>query len=279
MCRAARASRVTSPGSRSPCVRAGSPVVAVAHVAVHQSATLPARVTVSSASTTMAQCYTPTGSTRFVRVRRDCPARDDSHLLSAHAPSSASATPAMRQYLDVKRQHRDAIVLFRMGDFYEMFYEDALTAVARARADADVARQGRGRRRDSDVRRARSTRSTRTSRGSCARAIASRSAIRSKTRARPRASSSARSRASSRRARSPTPAYLEAREPAFLAAIAPAGVASAALGPGVSRRLDRRVRGRRVRRPGRGGGARRPSWRSCGRGSCWRPTAPRSTAR
>jgi DNA mismatch repair protein MutS len=42
--------------------------------------------------------------------------------------SFASATPAMRQYLDVKRQHRDAIVFFRMGDFYEMFYEDALTA-------------------------------------------------------------------------------------------------------------------------------------------------------
>ncbi|MEZ5320393.1 MAG: hypothetical protein R2752_23530, partial [Vicinamibacterales bacterium] len=38
------------------------------------------------------------------------------------------ATPAMRQYLDAKRQHRDAIVFFRMGDFYEMFYEDALTA-------------------------------------------------------------------------------------------------------------------------------------------------------
>jgi DNA mismatch repair protein MutS len=34
----------------------------------------------------------------------------------------------MRQYLDVKRQHRDAIVFFRMGDFYEMFYEDALTS-------------------------------------------------------------------------------------------------------------------------------------------------------
>ena len=43
-------------------------------------------------------------------------------------PSLESATPAMRQYLDVKRQHRDAIVFFRMGDFYEMFYEDALTA-------------------------------------------------------------------------------------------------------------------------------------------------------
>jgi DNA mismatch repair protein MutS len=32
----------------------------------------------------------------------------------------------MRQYFDAKRQHRDAIVFFRMGDFYEMFYEDAL---------------------------------------------------------------------------------------------------------------------------------------------------------
>src|SRR4051794_20459560 len=39
---------------------------------------------------------------------------------------TASPTPAMRQYLDAKQQHRDAIVLFRMGDFYEMFYEDAL---------------------------------------------------------------------------------------------------------------------------------------------------------
>ncbi|HEV3059499.1 MAG TPA: DNA mismatch repair protein MutS [Vicinamibacterales bacterium] len=41
---------------------------------------------------------------------------------------SATATPAMRQYLDAKQQHPDAILLFRMGDFYEMFYEDALVA-------------------------------------------------------------------------------------------------------------------------------------------------------
>src|SRR5437868_10056809 len=41
---------------------------------------------------------------------------------------SATATPAMRQCLDAKQQHRDAILLFRMGDFYEMFYEDALVA-------------------------------------------------------------------------------------------------------------------------------------------------------
>src|SRR5688572_19607968 len=41
---------------------------------------------------------------------------------------TTSVSPAMRQYLDAKRQYRDAIVFFRMGDFYEMFYEDALVA-------------------------------------------------------------------------------------------------------------------------------------------------------
>jgi len=34
-------------------------------------------------------------------------------------------TPMMRQYLDAKRRHPDCLVLFRMGDFYEMFGEDA----------------------------------------------------------------------------------------------------------------------------------------------------------
>jgi DNA mismatch repair protein MutS len=34
-------------------------------------------------------------------------------------------TPAMQQYLDVKARHEDALVFFRMGDFYEMFFEDA----------------------------------------------------------------------------------------------------------------------------------------------------------
>src|SRR5512139_1899302 len=34
-------------------------------------------------------------------------------------------TPAMRHYLQIKSQHPDAILFFRMGDFYEMFFEDA----------------------------------------------------------------------------------------------------------------------------------------------------------
>ena len=46
----------------------------------------------------------------------------------AKTASRDNPTPAMRQYLEAKRQYSDAIVFFRMGDFYEMFYEDALTA-------------------------------------------------------------------------------------------------------------------------------------------------------
>lgn len=37
-------------------------------------------------------------------------------------------TPAMQRYLEVKAQHPHAILLFRMGDFYELFYEDAVSA-------------------------------------------------------------------------------------------------------------------------------------------------------
>ena len=36
-----------------------------------------------------------------------------------------SVTPMMQQYLDVKAKHKDCIVFFRLGDFYEMFFEDA----------------------------------------------------------------------------------------------------------------------------------------------------------
>jgi len=36
-------------------------------------------------------------------------------------------TPAMRQFYEAKTQHPDALILFRMGDFYESFGEDAGT--------------------------------------------------------------------------------------------------------------------------------------------------------
>ncbi|MCA9038805.1 MAG: DNA mismatch repair protein MutS, partial [Planctomycetaceae bacterium] len=34
-------------------------------------------------------------------------------------------TPMMERYLEVKREHPGSLLLFRMGDFYELFYEDA----------------------------------------------------------------------------------------------------------------------------------------------------------
>ena len=37
-------------------------------------------------------------------------------------------TPAMQQYLEIKARHKDAVLFFRMGDFYEMFFEDAVLA-------------------------------------------------------------------------------------------------------------------------------------------------------
>ena len=39
-----------------------------------------------------------------------------------------AATPLMQQYREIKARHQSAILFFRMGDFYEMFYEDAETA-------------------------------------------------------------------------------------------------------------------------------------------------------
>jgi len=36
-----------------------------------------------------------------------------------------SSTPLMKQYLAIKAKHRDKILLYRMGDFYETFYDDA----------------------------------------------------------------------------------------------------------------------------------------------------------
>jgi len=42
--------------------------------------------------------------------------------------SGTVATPVMQQYREIKARHQSAILFFRMGDFYEMFYEDAETA-------------------------------------------------------------------------------------------------------------------------------------------------------
>jgi DNA mismatch repair protein MutS len=43
---------------------------------------------------------------------------------------TAAATPMMAQYLAIKAGHRDALLFYRMGDFYELFFDDAVAAAA-----------------------------------------------------------------------------------------------------------------------------------------------------
>ena len=43
-------------------------------------------------------------------------------------PATETTTPLMAQYFSVKNRHQDCLLFFRLGDFYEMFFDDALTA-------------------------------------------------------------------------------------------------------------------------------------------------------
>ncbi|MFA6179702.1 MAG: DNA mismatch repair protein MutS [Candidatus Methylopumilus sp.] len=46
-------------------------------------------------------------------------------MLNSGKPDTESHTPMMRQYLAIKAQHPDMLLFYRMGDFYELFHEDA----------------------------------------------------------------------------------------------------------------------------------------------------------
>jgi DNA mismatch repair protein MutS len=60
------------------------------------------------------------------RRRRIVVAVSDRRDIAFDVTRSPAETPLMRQYLDIKERHPDAIVFFRLGDFYEMFFEDAV---------------------------------------------------------------------------------------------------------------------------------------------------------
>lgn len=59
------------------------------------------------------------------------------------SPAALKMTPMLRQYLEIKAQHPGTILFYRMGDFYEMFFEDAeiasktlgITLTSRSRED------------------------------------------------------------------------------------------------------------------------------------------------
>ncbi len=59
----------------------------------------------------------------------------------------SATTPMMAQYLDIKAQHHDALLFYRMGDFYELFFDDAAAA-----AEAlDIALTKRGKHKGADI--------------------------------------------------------------------------------------------------------------------------------
>ncbi len=49
-------------------------------------------------------------------------------FLSEHLSMAEPSTPLMRQYVAIKKQHPNSLLFFRLGDFYELFFEDAVTA-------------------------------------------------------------------------------------------------------------------------------------------------------
>ena len=68
----------------------------------------------------------------MLRMRRHSQSRyADLSLVSIHPSNDdadLAATPLMRQYAAAKRENPDALLFFRLGDFYELFYEDAQIA-------------------------------------------------------------------------------------------------------------------------------------------------------
>src|SRR6185503_15890446 len=54
----------------------------------------------------------------------------------------APSTPMLKQYHTIKSLHNDCILLFRLGDFYEMFYEDA--KVVAGELDLVLTSRGKG---------------------------------------------------------------------------------------------------------------------------------------
>ena len=55
-------------------------------------------------------------------------------------------TPMMQQYMQIKEENKDCILFYRLGDFYEMFFDDALTASK----ELEITLTGKGNRKTRD---------------------------------------------------------------------------------------------------------------------------------
>ncbi|KAF0112279.1 MAG: DNA mismatch repair protein MutS [Rhodospirillaceae bacterium] len=67
--------------------------------------------------------------------------------LTSDSTSDSAVTPVMGQFLAIKREHPECLLFYRMGDFYEMFFEDAVQAAAAL----DIALTKRGRHQGEDI--------------------------------------------------------------------------------------------------------------------------------
>ena len=78
-------------------------------------------------------------------MRKGPPVDENAPTPATPDPPPGRATPMMAQYMEIKSRYADAVLLFRMGDFYEMFHEDAhlasrllgLTLTSRDRGPSD----------------------------------------------------------------------------------------------------------------------------------------------
>ena len=87
--------------------------------------------------------YQPVGERPTPQTRAQASLPETPH--ANPATPTPNLSPLMRQYREIKRAYNDAILFFRVGDFYEMFYDDAkeasrllaITLTTRDKAKAD----------------------------------------------------------------------------------------------------------------------------------------------
>src|SRR6267142_1861708 len=70
-----------------------------------------------------------------------------SQSIAPEAAASDGATPMMAQYLEIKAAHADYLLFYRMGDFYELFFDDA----PKAAQALDIALTKRGKHQGHDI--------------------------------------------------------------------------------------------------------------------------------
>jgi hypothetical protein len=94
---------------------AGEPGASVHHPGRGPSPSPAAAATAEAAAAAAGTC----------RTHKAPPARRKT-LTNATGGMRLAISPMMQQYLEIKEAHKDAVLFFRLGDFYEMFFEDAV---------------------------------------------------------------------------------------------------------------------------------------------------------